>query len=55
MTIWIGEIQWMLRNGFAYLRDPILRPLALGVIAGSGYGIVRKDGVLQIPIGASRG
>ena len=27
MTIWIGEIQWMLRNGFAYLRDPILRPL----------------------------
>ncbi len=27
VTIWIGEIQWMLRNGFAYLRDPILRPL----------------------------
>lgn len=26
-TIWIGEIQWMLQNGFAYLRDPILRPL----------------------------
>ena len=27
VTIWIGEIQWMLRNGFAYLREPILRPL----------------------------
>jgi len=27
VTIWIGEIQWMLQNGFAYLRDPILRPL----------------------------
>jgi hypothetical protein len=27
VTIWIGEIQWMLHNGFAYLKDPILRPL----------------------------
>jgi type II restriction/modification system DNA methylase subunit YeeA len=27
VVIWIGEIQWMLTNGFAYLRDPILRPL----------------------------
>jgi len=27
VTIWIGEIQWMLNNGFAYLRNPILRPL----------------------------
>ncbi len=27
MTIWIGEIQWMLNHGFAYRRDPILRPL----------------------------
>ncbi len=27
-------------------------PLALGVITATGYGIVRKDGVLQIPIGA---
>jgi hypothetical protein len=25
VSIWIGEIQWMLNNGFAYLRDPILR------------------------------
>ena len=29
-------------------------PVALGVITGSGYGLVRKDGVLQIPIGALR-
>jgi hypothetical protein len=27
VTIWIGEIQWMLGHGFAYRRDPILRPL----------------------------
>jgi type II restriction/modification system DNA methylase subunit YeeA len=27
VTIWIGEIQWMLRHGLGYARDPILRPL----------------------------
>ncbi len=27
VTIWIGEIQWMLSHGFAYRRDPVLRPL----------------------------
>lgn len=27
VVIWIGEIQWMLGNGFAYVRNPILRPL----------------------------
>jgi MmeI, DNA-methyltransferase domain/MmeI, N-terminal domain/MmeI, helicase spacer domain/MmeI, target recognition domain len=27
VVIWIGEIQWMLSNGFAYARDPILSPL----------------------------
>jgi hypothetical protein len=27
VTIWIGEIQWMIHNGFGYLRDPILQPL----------------------------
>ena len=27
VVVWIGEIQWMLANGFAYLRDPVLRPL----------------------------
>jgi type II restriction/modification system DNA methylase subunit YeeA len=27
VVVWIGEIQWMLANGFAYVRDPILRPL----------------------------
>ena len=27
VTIWIGEIQWMLRNGYGYARDPILKPL----------------------------
>jgi SAM-dependent methyltransferase len=27
VVVWIGQIQWMLANGFAYERDPILRPL----------------------------
>jgi type II restriction/modification system DNA methylase subunit YeeA len=27
VTIWIGEIQWMLGHGFAYRRNPVLRPL----------------------------
>lgn len=27
VVVWIGEIQWMLGNGFAYVRDPVLRPL----------------------------
>lgn len=27
VVIWIGHIQWMLSNGFAYARDPILRSL----------------------------
>ena len=27
VSIWIGEIQWMRRNGFTASRDPILKPL----------------------------
>lgn len=27
VTIWIGEIQWMLNHGFSYNREPVLRPL----------------------------
>ena len=27
VSIWIGEIQWMRRNGFSEARDPILKPL----------------------------
>ncbi len=27
MTIWIGEIQWMIRHGLGYRRDPILKSL----------------------------
>lgn len=27
VSVWIGEIQWMQRNGFAVSRDPILKPL----------------------------
>lgn len=28
VSVWIGEIQWMRRNGFEAARNPILRPLA---------------------------
>ena len=28
VSVWIGEIQWMRRNGFSEERDPILKPLA---------------------------
>ncbi|MBA2719242.1 MAG: class I SAM-dependent DNA methyltransferase [Chloroflexi bacterium] len=27
VTIWIGEIQWMISHGFGYDRTPVLRPL----------------------------
>ena len=27
VAVWIGEIQWMRRNGFVEARDPILKPL----------------------------
>ena len=27
MSVWVGEIQWMRRNGFAEARNPILKPL----------------------------
>jgi type II restriction/modification system DNA methylase subunit YeeA len=27
VTIWIGEIQWMINNGFHYRNNPVLRPL----------------------------
>ena len=27
VSVWIGEIQWMRRNGFGEQRDPILKPL----------------------------
>ena len=27
VSVWIGHIQWMRRNGFERPRDPVLRPL----------------------------
>ncbi|WP_309892799.1 DNA methyltransferase [Archangium sp.] len=27
VTVWIGELQWMIANGFSYSTNPILRPL----------------------------
>ncbi len=50
VTVWIGEIQWMLTHGYALKRDPILAPLdriecrdavlnfAPSPLAGEGWG-----------------
>jgi type II restriction/modification system DNA methylase subunit YeeA len=38
VTVWIGEIQWMLTHGYALRRDPILQPLD---------HIENRDAVLQ--------
>jgi type II restriction/modification system DNA methylase subunit YeeA len=42
VTVWIGEIQWMRRNGFDVGRNPILRPLDTiecrdAVLASNGH------------------
>ncbi len=39
VVIWIGDIQWMLSNGFAYARYPILKPLET---------IEQRDAVLDL-------
>jgi SAM-dependent methyltransferase len=39
VTIWIGEIQWMLDHGFHYRHDPILQPLG---------SIATKDALLDL-------
>jgi hypothetical protein len=39
IAIWIGEIQWHLAHGFAYRRDPVLRPLD---------GIECRDALLDV-------
>jgi hypothetical protein len=41
VTVWVGEIQWMLAHGYALRRDPILQPLD---------HIGNRDAVLQIQI-----
>ena len=41
VSVWVGEIQWMRRNGFDAARNPILRPL--GTIENRD-AIVNQDG-----------
>jgi hypothetical protein len=41
VSVWIGEIQWMRRNGFDAARNPILRPLDT---------IECRDAVLDLPV-----
>src|SRR4030042_1210416 len=40
VTIWIGEIQWMIRHRRGYRRDPILRPL---------HHLQTRDALLALP------
>jgi hypothetical protein len=42
VTVWIGEIQWMLAHGYALKRDPILQPLD---------HIENRDAVLDLILG----
>ncbi len=42
VSVWIGEIQWMRRNGFQEARDPILKPLET---------IVCRDAILDAESG----
>jgi type II restriction/modification system DNA methylase subunit YeeA len=47
MTIWIGEIQWMIHNGFGYLRDPILQPLDNIQTADALLRVVADGGTVE--------
>jgi type II restriction/modification system DNA methylase subunit YeeA len=42
VTVWIGEIQWMLAHGYSLRRDPILQPLD---------HIENRDAVLDLMLG----
>lgn len=41
VSVWIGEIQWMRRNGFNASRDPILKPLET---IECGDALIAEDG-----------
>jgi hypothetical protein len=45
VTIWIGEIQWMIHNGFGYLRDPILQPLG-NIETADALARTNEDGTI---------
>jgi type II restriction/modification system DNA methylase subunit YeeA len=42
VTVWIGELQWMLKNGYSYSKNPILKPLK---------SIENKDALFDINTG----
>ena len=49
VSVWIGEIQWMRRNGFEAAKNPILKPLANienrdAVLVTDGHGNPMLDG-----------
>lgn len=41
VVVWIGELQWMLRKGFGYGRNPVLRPLET---IRQGDAVLARDG-----------
>ena len=41
VTVWIGEIQWILKNGYPIRKNPILQSLD---------HIENRDALLQIPL-----
>ncbi|RLJ67661.1 class I SAM-dependent DNA methyltransferase [Sulfurisoma sediminicola] len=58
VTVWIGEIQWMLRNGYPYATRPILRPLdtienrdALINLGGSGTATEAEWPICDVVVG----
>ncbi len=52
VSVWIGEIQWMRRNGFNVGRKPILRPLDTIECRNA---IINDDGSQAWPAMACRG
>ncbi|MBZ0132736.1 MAG: class I SAM-dependent DNA methyltransferase [Rhodocyclaceae bacterium] len=44
VTVWIGEIQWMLRNGYAVSNQPILKPLD---------NIENRDALMKVSLGGT--
>lgn len=63
VTVWIGEIQWMRRNGFDVGRNPILKPLdtiecrdAILNVDGTEYEWPSADVIIGNPpyLGAKR-
>ncbi|WVT72141.1 DNA methyltransferase [Sinorhizobium chiapasense] len=45
VSVWVGEIQWMLKNGFAASQNPILKPLNNIECRDALMSLVEDDGI----------